>query len=180
MRPSAYAAPPMTRRIHAMLGAAVLALAACSGPTTTIATAAHDPNLTIPERLADLPTAEVAVDGAPWLVAVAQTGSTRRSGLMFVTDLGSLDGMLFVFPRTTTGTFWMKDTLIPLDIAFFDVDGVYVDGFAMVPCTEDPCPSYTPSGSYRYAVEAAAGELAGVGPGSVLRAGPDGMPEAEA
>lgn len=150
----------MTRRIHAVLGAAALVLAACSGPTTTIATAAPDPSLTIPERLADLPTAEVTVDGTPWLVAVAQTASARRSGLMLVTDLGSLDGMLFVFPDTTAGTFWMKDTLIPLDIAFFDDDGTLVDVLQMEPCPPDTdCPSYAAAGRYRYALEARQGEL---------------------
>jgi uncharacterized membrane protein (UPF0127 family) len=150
----------MTRRIHALLAAAALVLAACSGTTTTIATAVPDPSLTIPERLADLPTTSVTVDGAQWLVAVAQTASSRRSGLMLVTDLGSLDGMLFVFPDTTSGTFWMKDTLIPLDIAFFDDDGSLVDVLQMEPCPPDTdCPSYAAAGPYRYALEARQGDL---------------------
>lgn len=150
----------MTRRIHALLGAAALVLAACSGTTTSIATAASDPSLTIPERLADLPIANVTVDGAPWLVAVAQTASTRRSGLMLVTNLGSLDGMLFVFPDTTSGTFWMKDTLIPLDIAFFAADGALVDVLQMEPCPPDTdCPSYAAAVPYRYALEAPQGDL---------------------
>ena len=76
--------------------------------------------------------------------------------------------MLFVFEETTDGGFWMKDTLIALDIAFFDSGGAFVDVLTMEPCTEDPCPVYHPSGTYRYAVEALAGDLRFVGEGSVL------------
>ena len=64
--------------------------------------------------------------------------------------------MLFVFQVDSNGGFWMKNTLIPLDIAFFAVDGTFVDSMTMAPCTEDPCPTYRQSGSYRYAVEAPA------------------------
>ncbi len=79
---------------------------------------------------------------------------------MNVTDLGSLDGMLFVFPEPTTAAFWMKDTLIPLDIAFFDGGGDLVDRLTMVPCEADPCPTYPAAGTYRFALEAPAGVLA--------------------
>jgi uncharacterized membrane protein (UPF0127 family) len=71
--------------------------------------------------------------------------------------------MLFVFPRTTTGTFWMKDTLIPLDIAFFANDGSLVDVLQMEPCPPDTpdadCPSYAAAGPYRFALEAPQGDL---------------------
>ncbi len=78
---------------------------------------------------------------------------------MNVTNLGSLDGMLFVFPADTTGGFWMKDTLLPLEIAFFDASGRLVDVLAMEPCESDPCRIYTPSGPYRWALEALPGPL---------------------
>jgi hypothetical protein len=79
---------------------------------------------------------------------------------MRVTDLGGLDGMLFVFQADSSGGFWMKNTVIPLDIVFFTADGGFVDALTMAPCTEDPCPTYRPNGSYRYALEAPAGDLA--------------------
>ena len=78
---------------------------------------------------------------------------------MFVDDLLDLDGMLFVFEQDESGGFWMKDTLLPLDIAFFDSDGSIVDEFAMEPCTSSPCPSYSPAGEYRYALEMLAGTM---------------------
>jgi len=105
-------------------------------------------------------TSTITVGSSEIVVAVADTPDKRSQGLMGVTDLGGLDGMLFVFQVDSDAGFWMKNTLIPLDIAFFAVEGTFVDSLTMAPCTEDPCPTYRPSGSYRYALEAPAGDLA--------------------
>jgi uncharacterized membrane protein (UPF0127 family) len=99
----------------------------------------------------------VVVSGEPWTVAVADTVALQSQGLMGVADLGELDGMLFVFGGDTGAGFWMKDTLIPLDVAFFASDGSFVDLLSMEPCTEDPCSVYRASGLYRYALEARPG-----------------------
>lgn len=112
--------------------------------------------------LEDFGRATVSVSGEPWSVAVADTAGLRSQGLMGITDLGDLDGMLFVFDADTDAGFWMKDTLIPLDVAFFDEDGGLVDLLAMEPCRADPCPTYTPSGDYRFALEASQGRLAAI------------------
>lgn len=101
--------------------------------------------------------ATVKISGEVWLVAIASEPHQWIQGLMFVTDLGDLDGMLFVWEEDTTGPFWMKDTLLPLDIAFFDADGTLVDLLSMEPCTTDPCPVYEAAGPYRYALEAPRG-----------------------
>ena len=87
---------------------------------------------------------------------------------MNVSDLLDLDGMLFVFDSDTASGFWMKNTLIGLDIAFFASDGSFVDRLTMEPCSSDPCPVYRPSGPYRYAVEVAAGDLASLAGDEVL------------
>ncbi len=113
-------------------------------------------------------TSTIAIDGRELVVAVADTPDERSQGLMGVTDLGGLDGMLFVFQSDSDGGFWMKDTLMPLDIAFFDADGGLVNVLMMDPCTADPCPTYRPGGAYRYAVEAPAGDLEFVAPGARL------------
>ena len=76
---------------------------------------------------------EVSLGGAVLTVAVADDAPMRRQGLMFVEDLGDLDGMLFVFEEERSGGFWMKNTLIPLDIAFFDSEGHSVGTLTMVP-----------------------------------------------
>lgn len=127
-----------------------------------------------PAGLEGFETAPIAVAGRELAVAVAETPDQRAQGLMGVTDLGGLDGMLFVFPTDTEGGFWMKNTLIPLDIAFFDAAGMLVDRLAMEPCTADPCPSYRPGGAYRYALEAPEGDLSFVEPGTLLEIRVDG------
>jgi hypothetical protein len=132
-------------------------------PTTTTVpastTGAVPPEPQVPEQLVGLELFEIDIDDTKLLVAVADTPELRRSGLMFVEDLGDIDGMLFIFEEDTSGGFWMKNTLLPLDIAFFEVTGRFVDGFAMEPCTVDPCPTYSPNGSYRYVVEMEAGTM---------------------
>ena len=121
-----------------------------------------------PVGLEGFDTATITVDGQELAVAIADKAALRSQGLMGVSDLGGLDGMLFIFEETTDVGFWMKDTLIALDIAFFDVGGVFVDAFTMEPCAGEPCPVYDASGEYQYAVETPAGELAFAGEGSFL------------
>ena len=64
-----------------------------------------------------------------------------------------VDGMLFVFESDTTGSFWMKDTLVPLKIVFFDRLGQKVRTLSMKPCKSDPCAVYSPRRVYRFALE---------------------------
>jgi len=118
--------------------------------------------------LGEFPTTQITVGDRAMTVAVADTPEQRSQGLMGVTDLDGLDGMLFVFQTDSSVGFWMKDTLIPLDIAFFTVDGEFVDRLTMEPCTADPCPTYRPVGPYRFALEAPAGELSFVDENAVL------------
>lgn len=60
-------------------------------------------------------------------VEVAETATARAQGLMFRRHLAPDAGMLFVFPAPTQGSFWMKNTLLPLDIVFADAMGQIVD-----------------------------------------------------
>ena len=62
---------------------------------------------------------------------------------MFVTDLGAADAMAFRYPSPHTGSFWMKNTLMPLSIAFFAPTGEFLDAFDMEPCTGRPVPDAT-------------------------------------
>ncbi len=74
--------------------------------------------------------------------------------------LGTGSGMLFVFPSDTNAAFWMKDTLIPLSIAFVRADGTIVHMEDMRPQTET---NHYSTGPYRYAIEANVGWFAAQG-----------------
>ncbi|TFU17193.1 DUF192 domain-containing protein [Thermus tengchongensis] len=86
-------------------------------------------------------------------VEVADTPERQAQGLMFRKSLGEDEGMVFLFPTPTAGGFWMKNTLIPLSIAFFDRQGVILRILDMEPCRKDPCPVYYPGVVYQGALE---------------------------
>ncbi len=76
-------------------------------------------------------------------VELAKTASEQAKGLMYRAELPEENGMLFVFDKDTPRTFWMKNTLIPLDMIFIDSKLEVVEVKANVmPCKEDPCPQY--------------------------------------
>lgn len=83
----------------------------------------------------------------------AETPEQRAFGLMFRESLGEDEGMVFLFFEEQQGGFYMKNTLIPLSIAFFDGEGTIVDIFDMDPCEADPCRVYTPDAPYEGALE---------------------------
>ena len=119
----------------------------------------------IPPLLSDLETAMVRVNGVELFVVLATTPSERSQGLMGVEDLGTLDGMLFLWGQDTTGPFWMFETVIALDITWFDGDGIVVSSESMVPCRPDTtCERYRAAAPYRYALEVPAGGLAALEP----------------
>jgi uncharacterized membrane protein (UPF0127 family) len=76
---------------------------------------------------------------------VARTPEERERGLMFRETLAKGEGMLFVFPDTQYRSFWMKDTFIPLDIAYLDADLKIVDILPMEPQTTEPQASTRPA-----------------------------------
>jgi uncharacterized membrane protein (UPF0127 family) len=92
-------------------------------------------------------------------VEIASSGPERARGLMHRESLDADAGMVFRFPRPTSGGFWMKSTLIPLDIAFYDERGIILRILQMTPCRADPCRIYAPGVSYRAALEVNRGAL---------------------
>jgi len=111
------------------------------------------------------------LDGVPFHPELALTSASRVRGLMNRRKVPA-DGMLFVFHEDTTGGFWMKNTLVPLTIVFFDADGKRVRRLSMRPCRGDPCPIYTPRRKYRFALELRASDTrpaARLGPLGELR-----------
>ncbi len=103
-------------------------------------------------------------------VEIADTPNERALGLMERTEMEPNTGMLFVFPKPQMLQFWMKNTLIPLEILFFDADGAFVSASVMEPCTTDPCPRYSSAALAQFALEVAPGfrDAYSIGVGSIL------------
>jgi uncharacterized membrane protein (UPF0127 family) len=111
------------------------------------------------------------LDGVPFRPELALTSASRSLGLMN-RRRAPADGMLFVFPEETNGGFWMKNTLVPLTIAFFDRNGKRVRKLSMKPCRQESCPIYSPGRRYRFALELRASDTrraAKLGPLGELR-----------
>jgi hypothetical protein len=92
-------------------------------------------------------------------VEIARTRAQREQGLMGRRSLGAKAGMVFLYPEPHRGSFWMKDTLVPLDIAFYDGRGRILRILTMQPCRRDPCPVYDPNVAFRAALEVNAGSF---------------------
>jgi uncharacterized protein len=84
---------------------------------------------------------------------IAYTDETRMRGLMFRESLPADSGMLFIFPYVDQHSFWMKNTLIPLDIIWLNQRKEIVYFTTAVPCTSDPCDSYIPMQKSKYVLE---------------------------
>ncbi len=67
--------------------------------------------------------------------------------------------MVFVYAEDVTGAFWMKNTLIPLDIAFYDGRGRILRTLTMTPCRVTACPLYDPKVAFLGALEVNAGSF---------------------
>lgn len=102
----------------------------------------------------------VMVGGQEFRVEVARTDAERQKGLMGRESMGPREGMLFVFDRDAHLEFWMKDTRIPLSIAFLSSSGKILEIVDMQPYSRKTVRSRL---SGRYALELNRGAFAGVG-----------------
>lgn len=98
---------------------------------------------------------QVSLKGQKIWVEIADDDRERQQGLMYRRSLGKDEGMLFIFPREDNLSFWMRNTFIPLTIAYFDKDGVLVDMYDMQPFGEKPGdpPTYRSKKPAKYALE---------------------------
>ena len=92
-------------------------------------------------------------------IELAKSEEDLMRGLQSRASLEKNHGMLFIFPRPGQHDFWMKDTLIPLDMIWFDEwqNVIYIARDVPV-CSSEPCPTYGPPEESRYVLEINAGE----------------------
>jgi len=128
------------------------------------------------EELDKLGTVHLSIKGQPFELWIADGVSEQTQGLMFVSAErmaplpdGTQRGMIFAFDHEQILNFWMKNTIIPLDIAYLDADGLVVATHTMAPLDERP--GQYPSGApAKYAIEVNAGVWGRIGvyPGDVV------------
>jgi uncharacterized membrane protein (UPF0127 family) len=115
-------------------------------------------------RAANLAVAHVKIVGHRISVEIANTDATREHGLMGRMYMAPNHGMLFVYPDAQPRYFWMKHTLIPLDILFFDAQRRLINVSADAPpCEADPCPTYNSAAPAQYVLELNAGAVKRLG-----------------
>lgn len=141
-------------------------IAAFASACWTVGCVPSEPNV-----LADLSTVDLRVGSGQVQAWVAKTTETRNRGLMYIqqddmADLpdGKLRGMLFVFRFEQQLGFWMKNTIIPLDIIYLKADGTVVNSLTMAPLDTS---NYYSDGTAKFALELNAGmaDELGVAPG---------------
>jgi hypothetical protein len=117
---------------------------------------------------AQLPTMELGAGMHLIRAEVADSMSARMTGLMHRKSMPQNAGMVFVFEEKSTHCMWMKNTLIPLSVAFIDESGTIVNIADMQPHSEQ---SHCAARPVRYALEMNRGWFAqrGIGPGTKLR-----------
>ncbi|MFP4375511.1 MAG: DUF192 domain-containing protein [Spirochaetales bacterium] len=98
----------------------------------------------------DTVTYQLTIGSSSFSVEVVDTPATRARGLMERAELAPDAGMLFVFESSERRSFWMKDTLLPLSIAYIDADRIIREMYDMQPLSTVPVPSRLPA---RYALE---------------------------
>jgi uncharacterized membrane protein (UPF0127 family) len=166
----------------------VVALSIFAGIYTVNCSPQEDaPSVASPAAFARMGTVDVVIRGQKFQLWIADEEDERENGLMNVTaeQLAALPdgterGMIFVFPDSRIRSFWMKDTIVPLDIAYIDPEGTVVNTYTMAPLDERiwQYPSDLPA---QYAIEVNGGVWARLGvssgehvelPDSVLKHSP--------
>lgn len=151
---------------------ALLLLAACSGGDT-----AGPPG----SDLSGFETARISINGAQLEVWLAKTPAQQQQGLMFATadqldplPDGTPRGMLFIFPTELFLSFWMRNTWVPLDLAYARPDGIIAETHALVPLDETPVTAGEP---VQFALEVFSGTLAarGIGVGDLIVIPPEAL-----
>jgi hypothetical protein len=122
-----------------------------------------------PDKLDELGTVDINIQGTNFRLWIADDYAEHANGLMLVSAErlarlpdGTERGMIFVFDHSRELSFWMKNTIIPLDIAYLESDGTVVKTYTMAPLDER-VGQYSSGRPAQYAIEVNAGVWSAIG-----------------
>ena len=141
--------------LAALVSACGAAPGKASGPSTATPTPAPSAASAASGPRAEMPS------GAVYRLELALTPEEQAQGLMYRENLPDRTGMIFVFDQEGNHHFWMKNTMIPLDMIWMDASGKVIFVSANTPpCKADPCATYGPDAPARQVLEIAGGMAA--------------------
>jgi len=155
-----------------LLGLCTLLLLGCSLPSNETEPAVEDVQLNIDHQtlLGDavvtenknpkrLDSVSATIGEQAFELELSDDPDSREKGLMYRESMLYNEGMLFIFDTVTYHRFWMKNTLIPLDILWLDENKTVVDFQTASPCYKDPCEIISPAAKAKYVIELPAGSF---------------------
>ncbi len=126
--------------------------AGCGKSGRTTAPPSPSQTASVPDKpLAKLPTVKLWLGSQEINAEVARTPIQLETGMMFRTNLAETEGMLFLLPYTQPASFWMKNCLVPLSVAYIDPEGILEEVHDLEPGNTDLVTSA--SANIRFALE---------------------------
>lgn len=130
------------KRLSALLLACVCALlTACPKPPASPGASASTDPTESGQPQPKLPTIKLWLGAHEMVTEIARTPIEHQVGMMWRTNMAEMEGMIFIFDEPGHRAFWMKNTLVPLDIAYIAPDGTLLEVHAAQPRNEASIPS---------------------------------------
>lgn len=167
----------MKRHLVLLLACVCTLLTACPKPPASPgASASADPTES-GQPQPKLPTIKLWLGAHEVVTEIARTPIEHQVGMMWRTNMAEMEGMIFIFDEPGRRSFWMRNTLVPLDIAYIGPDGTLLEVHAAQPRNETPLPSE--SDRVQFVLETRQGwfQRNNVKPGMLIRTEKGSLPE---